>query len=298
MAAASCRDERGYLDLLRELADKRGKSAAPPRKDRTGTGTYSVFGRQLRFDLSDGRVPAVTTKRLAWKSCLEELLWFLRGSTDSRELKSSIWRGNTTREFLDARGLSRLPEGDIGAGYGFQWRHFGAVYETCEKDYRGQGVDQIAKVEEAIREDPTSRRIFMTAWNPAALEDMALPPCHVSAQFYVDDDGKLSCHLLMRSADVFLGLPFNVFSYGTLTHLLAKRAGLDARELVVSIGDAHLYLDHVDAAEQQLAREPYPAPRLRVSDAVLAKDIGSLTFPDFELLDYVHHPAIAARMSA
>jgi thymidylate synthase len=288
--------ERAYLELLGKLVDKAG-STLPTRRDRTGTGTYSVFGAQLRFDLRDCKVPALTTKRLAWKACLEELLWFLRGSTDSTELSSSIWKPNTTRAFLDARGLQRLPVGDIGAGYGFQWRHFGAAYATCKQAYDGQGVDQVAEVERLIREDPTSRRIYMTAWNPAALGDMALPPCHVSAQFYVDGR-ELSCHAVMRSADVFLGLPFNVFSYATLTHVLAKRAGLAARELVLSVGDAHLYADHVEQARLQLSREPFEAPALAVSDAVVGKGIGELVLSDFELLNYRHHPAIAAPMSA
>jgi thymidylate synthase len=283
--------ERGYLDLLSEILRD-----GSDRRDRTGTGTRSVFGRQLRFDLSDHRVPAVTTKKLAWKTCIEELLWFLRGSTDSTELGSKIWEGNTTRAFLDARGLADLPEGDIGAGYGFQWRHFGAEYKTCKDAYDGEGFDQIKYVERLIREEPTSRRIVMTAWNPAALDRMALPPCHVLAQFYVEPEaGSLRCHLVMRSADCFLGLPFNIFGYAVMTHLLAARAGLAAKELVVSLGDAHLYQDHLEMARTQVARTPGDPPRVRIRDP--ARDLGDLRVSDFELEDYVHQAALRAPMS-
>lgn len=286
--------ESNYLDLLRDLLQRKHKI----RTDRTGTGTVSVFGRQLCFDLTEGKVPAVTTKRLAWRACLEELLWFLRGSTDASELTSQIWEKNSTRSFLDSRGLGHLPDGDIGAGYGFQWRHFGAQYHTCKDDYSGQGFDQIKYVEDLIRTEPTSRRIFMTAWNPSALDKMALPPCHVSAQFYVDD-GTISCHLVMRSADCFLGLPFNLFSYSVLTHLLAKRHALTAQKLVVSIGDAHLYKDHIEAAETQVNRDPMPPPTLKIADRVTTlQDLDQLDQEDFDLCDYAHHPAIRANMSA
>lgn len=284
--------EEGYLNLLRSIT-----SQTRIRRDRTGTGTLSVFGSQLRFDLEDRKVPAMTTKRLAWKSCLEELLWFLRGATDASELASSIWALNSSRDFLDRRGLVHLPEGDIGAGYGFQWRHFGGQYNTCKDSYEGEGFDQIAYVERLLDEDPTSRRIMLSAWNPADLDRVALPPCHVMAQFYVDE-GDLSCHLVMRSADCFLGLPFNIFSYSVLTHILAARHGLRAKELIVSIGDAHVYRDHLEAVRTQLERSPHPPPRLWMSDTVRHKPLDSLSIDDFALIDYVHEPAIRAPMSA
>lgn len=290
--------EEPYRCLVRHVIEH-----GQPRKDRTGTGTLSVFGGQLRFDLSQGgRVPLLTCKAVPWRSCLRELLWFASGSTDASHLSRQgvrIWDGNSTREFLDARGLGRLPAGDIGAGYGFQWRHFGAEYRTCRDDYAGQGVDQLAYVEHLLKTEPHSRRIFMSAWNPAALEHMALPPCHVSAQFFVDSEGGgLRCHMYQRSADLFLGVPFNIFSYSALTHLLAARCGLRPCELIVSFGDAHLYLDHVEPARDMLAREPLPPPRLVVSPRVADKAWEALSLEeDFELHGYLSHPAIPARMS-
>ena len=286
--------EKGYLKLLNRVV------GGERRTDRTGTGTRSLFGAQLRFDLRDGQVPVLTTKKMAWKTCIRELLWFLRGSTDSKELEAQgvkIWQGNTTRAFLDARGLTDLPEGDIGAGYGFQWRHFGAVYTDCYADYSGQGIDQLKYVEDLIKNDPNSRRIFMTAWNPEAIDRMALPPCHVSCQFYVSQDG-LSCHMYQRSADCFLGLPFNIMSYGVLTHLLASRAGIQAKELVISIGDAHVYNDHLNQIEEQYHRIPYPFPKLVLNDRLKTLDWSEMTVEDFDLDGYQCHPAIVAPMSA
>lgn len=287
-------DELGYLDLL-----KGALSAGERRADRTGTGTRSLFGAQLRFGLQDGQVPVLSTKKMAWKTCLRELLWFLRGSTNSKDLESQgvkIWQANTSRTFLDARGLRDLPEGDIGAGYGFQWRHFGADYVNCYADYTDMGIDQLAYVENLIKNDPTSRRIFMSAWNPKAIDRMALPPCHVSCQFYVSQDG-LCCHMYQRSADLFLGLPFNILSYGVLTHVLAHRAGIQAKELVISIGDAHVYDNHVEQIQEQITREPYAFPRLTLNDRVKTIDWSEMTINDFDLEGYQCHPAIAAPMS-
>lgn len=288
-------NEDGYLGLLREVLD------AKPRKDRTGTGTRSVFGRQLRFDLREASWPLLTTKKMAWKTCLKELLWFLRGSTDATELQRDnvhIWDGNSTRAFLDDRGLTHLPEGDVGPTYGFQWRHYGAKYVDCKTPPTDPGFDQLEYVENLIRNDPTSRRIFLTAWNPGAISQMALPPCHVCAQFYVNPEQKtLSCHVYQRSADVFLGLPFNVASYAALTHILAHRAGLSASELVMSLGDAHLYLDHVVQATEQVSRDVYPTPKIALSDRVKIASWDELTIDDFDVTHYTCHPAIAAKMS-
>lgn len=289
--------EAGYLDLLRLLLEQ-GK----PRQDRTGTGTRSSFGHVLRFDLNNDTLPLFTTKKMAWKACLKELLWFLRGSTDARELRREnvhIWDANSTRAFLDQRRLFDLPEGDVGATYGFQWRRFGAPYVNCERAHEMQGFDQIEYVSQLIANEPTSRRIFMSAWNPAMMDRMALPPCHVSTQFYVDPDDKtLSCLMTQRSADCFLGLPFNVASYGCLCHLMAHRHGLRAKELIVSIGDAHLYENHLEAARELLSRTPLPFPRLRLSETSKLCDWSELSPSDFEVLGYASWPAIRAPMNA
>jgi thymidylate synthase len=232
------------------------------------------------------------------------LLWFLSGSTDASLLQEQgikIWDGNSSREFLDNRGLTHLPKGDIGAGYGFQWRHFGATYKTCKDDYNGQGFDQIAFIINELKNNPTSRRIFMSAWNANAIDDMALPPCHVSAQFYVefDDNGEkhLSCQMYQRSVDTFLGCPWNIMSYATLTHLLAKLTDMKPKELIMCMGDVHIYCNHVEQVKEQLSRQPYHFPTLKISDCVKNKKIEELNINDFELIDYKYHPAIKATMA-
>jgi thymidylate synthase len=321
----ACCQETPYLNMVRKIL-----TTGESRKDRTGTGTLSIFGHQIRFDIRE-TVPLLTTKFVPWKSCLHELLWFLRGSTDSRELEAKhvgIWKGNTRRAFLDQRGLTNLPEGDIGAGYGFQWRHFGAEYQNCETDYSGQGTDQIAEVIRQLKEDPFSRRIVLSAWNPASLKDMALPPCHILCQFYVSypastsastnesDFGNLnsatendnnnhnentmpwlSCQMYQRSQDVFLGAPFNIFSYTALTYLLAKICKMRPRELIVTTGDTHIYKDHILAMKEQLQRIPLTAPILTVSPSVASKDFKDITVEDFTLDGYFYHPRIYGSMS-
>lgn len=288
-----------YADLIRDIL-----SNGHRRPDRTGTGTISVFGRQLSFGL-DGRIPLLTTKYVPWKSVIKELLWFLKGQTDASILKTQgvgIWDGNTSREFLDGRGLGHLPPGDIGAGYGFQWRHFGGAYKTCKDTYDNTiGVDQVASVLDQLRTDPFSRRIYMTAWNPAALESMALPPCHVSAQFYVDvdEDGvkHLSCHMYQRSVDVFLGLPFNIMSYAVLTYIFATMCDMKPRELVISTGDTHIYADHVEQVKMQLCREPYMEPLLLVDPVVAGKTVDELDIDDFDVVGYFHHGVLKGKMA-
>lgn len=294
-------NEGVYLNLMREIL-----TYGTDRPDRTGTGTVGVFGRQLRFDISR-YVPILTTKFVSWKACLRELLWFLRGSTDSRELSRQgvrIWEGNSSRSFLDSRSLRGLPEGDIGAGYGFQWRHFGAGYRTCEDDYEGEGVDQINNVVRSLREDPFGRRHVISAWNPAAQHLMALPPCHVLFQFYVNSPAHpslaptLSCHLYQRSVDCFLGLPFNILSYSLLTHIIARRAGLGGvGELIISTGDTHIYRDHLVKVREQLSRRPYPPPVLEIHPDVATVDLNDLDESHFRLHGYFHHEPIAAKMS-
>lgn len=235
------------------------------RSDRTGIGTLSLFGLQTRYDLRK-QFPLFTTKRVFWRGVVEELLWFIRGSTNSNELSArgvKIWDANGSRDFLDARGLFDRETGDLGPVYGFQWRHFGAPYRDMSCDYSGQGTDQLAKVIDLIKTDPSSRRIVMSSWNPSDLDKMALPPCHILCQFYVVN-GELSCQLYQRSADMGLGVPFNVASYSLLTYMIAHLTDLKPGDFIHTIGDAHVYLNHVDGLLEQLKREPRPFPQLKM----------------------------------
>ena len=257
-----------YLDLLRRI-----RAEGATKTDRTGTGTTSVFGHQMRFDLAAG-FPLVTTKKLHTRSIFVELLWFLRGDTNIAWLKDnkvSIWD-----EWADA-------DGDLGPVYGKQWRSW-----ACPD---GSTVDQITQVVEMIRKTPDSRRLIVSAWNPADIEHMALPPCHCLFQFYVAG-GKLSCQLYQRSADVFLGVPFNIASYALLTHMIAQVTGLEVGDFVHTLGDAHLYSNHMEQAELQLSREPLPLPRLELNPDV--KDLFAFTMDDIKVVDYRSHPHIAA----
>jgi thymidylate synthase len=259
---------RPYLDLLSHLLEHGTR-----KEDRTGTGTLSVFGHQMRFDLREG-FPAVTTKKLHLRSIFYELLWFLRGDTNVRYLREhgvTIWD-----EWADEAG-------ELGPVYGKQWRR----WETTD----GRVVDQLGNVVEQIKQNPDSRRLIVSAWNVGELERMALPPCHLLFQFYVAA-GRLSCQLYQRSADVFLGLPFNIASYALLTHLVAEQCGLDAGDFVWTGGDCHLYLNHTEQARLQLTREPFPLPRLRIRRRPAA--ISEYEFEDFELEGYQSHPRIAA----
>ena len=259
---------RQYLELLRHVLDNGTR-----KEDRTGVGTLSVFGHQMRFDLAQG-FPLVTTKKLHMRSIIFELLWFLRGDTNIgylRDNKVTIWD-----EWADENG-------DLGPIYGHQWRSWGTV--------DGRVIDQIAALVEAIRRTPDSRRLIVSAWNVGEIDRMALPPCHCLFQFYVAD-GRLSCQLYQRSADIFLGVPFNIASYALLTRMLAQVTGYEAGEFVHTLGDAHLYLNHLDQARLQLTREPYPLPEIRLNPAV--DSIFGFDYPDFELVDYQYHPRIAA----
>jgi thymidylate synthase len=260
--------ERQYLDLLAEVLD-----AGARKTDRTGTGTLSVFGRQLRFEL-DGSFPLLTTKKLHLKSIIVELLWFLRGDTNVKWLQErgvSIWD-----EWADENG-------ELGPVYGHQWRHW--------RSPGGGEVDQIANVVESLRKKPDSRRHIVSAWNPSEVDRMALPPCHALFQFYVAD-GRLSCQMYQRSADLFLGVPFNIASYALLTLMVAQVTGYKPAEFVLTLGDAHLYLNHLEQAREQLGREPRPLPRMRLNPAV--KDIFGFGYEDFTLEGYEPHPAIKA----
>ena len=267
-AEASADGERQYLGLLTEVLER-----GAVKSDRTGTGTHSVFGRQLRFPLEAG-FPLLTTKKLHLKSIIYELLWFLRGETNVRWLQErgvSIW-DEWARE-----------DGDLGPVYGYQWRH----WRTPD----GREIDQIRQVLDSIRQRPDSRRHIVTAWNPADVDRMALPPCHALFQFYVAE-GRLSCQMYQRSADLFLGVPFNIASYALLTLMVAQVTGNRPGEFVLTLGDAHLYLNHLDQAREQIARAPRPFPRMRLNPAV--RDLFEFAFEDFALEGYDPHPAIRA----
>ncbi|WIA20221.1 hypothetical protein OEZ85_006063 [Tetradesmus obliquus] len=290
-AIASQHDENQYLGLVRELIEE-----GCPRGDRTGTGTLSKFGTQSRYDLRHA-FPLLTSKRVFWRGVVEELLWFIRGSTNAKDLQDKgvhIWDGNSSRAFLDSVGLSHREEGDLGPLYGFQWRHFGAEYTDMHADYTGQGVDQLANLISRIKSNPECRRLIITAWNPAAQPHMALPPCHMMAQFYVAD-GELSCQLYQRSADVGLGVPFNIASYGLLTLMVAQVCGLQPGEFVHTLGDAHVYSNHVEPLKQQLENAPRHFPRLLINPD--KKDINDFTAEDFTLLDYQPHKTIKMQMA-
>mmetsp|Transcript_26812 Transcript_26812/g.39676 ORF Transcript_26812/g.39676 Transcript_26812/m.39676 type:complete len:486 (+) Transcript_26812:105-1562(+) len=285
-------EEMQYLKLCHDIIDHGSQ-----RGDRTGTGTLSIFGTQLRFSLRDGTLPLLTTKKTFWRGVAEELLWFISGNTNANELAAKnihIWDGNGSREFLDSRGLQDREVGDLGPVYGFQWRHFGAKYVNMHTDYTGKGVDQLAECIEKIKKNPIDRRIVMSAWNPADLDEMALPPCHMFCQFYVAN-GELSCQMYQRSADMGLGVPFNIASYALLTHLVAQVCGLKPGDFVHTIGDAHVYLNHVDALKEQLKRKPRAFPKLKINPE--KKDIDSFCFEDFEVIGYKPHKPIKMKMA-
>lgn len=297
LVRASMHEEYQYLNLIRDILD-RGEH----RPDRTGTGTKSLFAPpQLRFSLRNNAFPLLTTKKVFTKAIFHELLWFIKGSTNGLELSDlgvKIWDGNGSREYLDSLGHTTRAVGDLGPVYGFQWRHFGAEYIDCHTDYSGKGVDQLAECIDKIRNKPYDRRIIMSAWNPADLGQMALPPCHMFCQFYVSFvNGKreLSCLLYQRSCDMGLGVPFNIASYALLTRMVAQVCGIDAGELIHTMGDAHVYLDHVDALRVQLEREPKPFPTLSINPAV--NDIDGFKFEDFTVEGYESWPSIKMNMS-
>jgi thymidylate synthase len=276
-----------YLDLL-QLILERGKD----RADRTGTGTRGIFGHQMRFDLREG-FPLLTTKKLHTKSIIHELLWFLRGETHVKPLQDAgvrIWNEWATAEQTARFGRA---EGDLGPVYGHQWRNFGATLRA-DGTYEKDGVDQIERVLRDIVEIPHSRRLLVTGWNPKEADQVALPPCHTLFQFYVQD-GELSCQLYQRSADVFLGVPFNIASYALLTMMIAHVTNLRPGEFVHTFGDAHLYKNHLEQAKLQLTRKPRPLPRLRIAPE--SRDLFSFRFEDFVLEGYDPHPHIAAEVS-
>jgi len=289
--------EQVYLNALKDILEN-----GDERPDRTGVGTRSIFGLQLRFDLTEG-FPAVTTKKLAWKSVLSELLWFIEGSGDERRLKeilhgsrdstkSTIWSDNADATYWTNKKLKRSA-GDLGRIYGVQWRRWRKPLIRINKVIL-QNHDQLIELINGIKNDPYGRRHIISAWNPGELESMALPPCHIMSQFYVSN-GRLSCHMYQRSADFFLGVPFNIASYALLTHMIAQVCYLEVGDLIISFGDAHIYNNHVDQVKEQLSRKPLPLPHI-----VLNSEVTSITefeMTDVELVDYQFHESIKAPMA-
>lgn len=284
-------EEYAYLDMISDIM-LNGKL----KGDRTGTGTISRFGTQMRYSLGED-FPLLTTKRVFWRGVAEELLWFIKGDTNANHLAEkgiNIWTPNGSKDFLTNLGLGHREVGDLGPVYGFQWRHFGAKYVDMHTDYTGQGTDQLAEVINTIKTNPNSRRIIMSAWNPNDLGLMALPPCHTMCQFFVMD-GELSCQLYQRSGDMGLGVPFNIASYALLTVMIAHVCDLKPGDFVHTLGDAHIYSNHVEPLKEQLKREPKPFPKLNIKRKIT--NIDDFTFEDFELVDYKCHPKIAMEMA-
>ena len=309
MASFVVSEENQYLQLIQTILDRGSDEMTRNGKVR------SIFGYFMRFSLSDsfynldsshneivGILPLITTKQTAWKACFKELMWFISGCTDNQLLIDQnvhIWDANASREFLDSRGLTGLAENDLGPVYGHQWRHFNARYNDCHTDYLGKGVDQLANIIAALKdpEQRSSRRLVMSAWNPCQLDEMALPPCHILAQFNVREGKYLSCSLYQRSGDVGLGVPFNIASYSFLTHILAKHCGLIAEEFVYCLGNAHIYNDHIEALQTQLNREPYEFPKIAINKT--RENIEDYTIDDIEwITPYNHHPTIKMKMIA
>ncbi|KRH93919.1 thymidylate synthase [Pseudoloma neurophilia] len=286
-------EEYQYLDLIKTLMEKGVK-----RNDRTGTGTLALIGTQMRFSLDNDTLPLLTTKQTAYKSILKELLFFIKGQTDNKILTDQnvhIWTDNSTAEFFEKYGIDREP-GDLGPIYGFQWRHCGAKYKTCHDNYEGQGIDQLQNLLDGIKNDPYGRRHIVSSWNPMAIKEMALPPCHTFFQVIITE-GKLNLILYQRSADVGLGVPFNIASYAILTKIIAFMTGYEAGEFIHFMADCHIYSNHIDALKEQLKREPYPFPKLKINPKREIKKIDDFEFEDFELIDYECHPRIYMKMA-
>lgn len=284
--------EQVYLNALKDILEN-----GDDRPDRTGVGTRSIFGMQMRFDLNDG-FPAITTKKLAWKAVVSELLWFIEGSNDERRLaeilhgtrdvnKTTIWTPNARADYWVKKRLQRHPA-DLGRVYGVQWRRWRKPLIRINKVVL-QNHDQLLELINGIKDDPYGRRHILTAWNPGELDLMALPPCHMMCQFYVSN-GKLSCHMYQRSADMPLGLPFNIASYALFTHMIAQVCYLDVGDLIISIGDAHIYNNQIDGVKEQLTRDPLPLPKLKLNPDI--RVITDFEMEDIELVGYESHTTI------
>ncbi|GJQ09254.1 hypothetical protein GpartN1_g1045.t1 [Galdieria partita] len=292
---SSCQphEEYQYLELVRKIMEQ-----GVFKNDRTGVGTLSLFGHQMRFSLQH-QFPLLTTKKVFWRGVVHELLWFISGSTNAKKLGEKgihIWDENASRAFLDNQGFFDREEGDLGPVYGFQWRHFGAKYRSMHDSYENEGVDQLTQIIETLKRNPNDRRMILSAWNPSAIPEMALPPCHILAQFYVSNDC-LSCHMYQRSCDMGLGVPFNIGSYALLTYMIAKLVHLSPGELIYSMGDVHIYQNHLVPLTFQLNRKPRPFPRLLIKDRPNLQSIDDFLFSDFELIDYHPHSVIKMQMA-
>lgn len=302
--------EQQYLDSLKNILDN-----GTWETGRNGR-VKSIFGNMMRFSLADNKIPIITTKKTAWKTCLKELLWFIHGDMDNRILKEQnvhIWDANGSREFLDSRGLLNYEEDELGVPYGYQWRNFNAPYithadkksaesmDSCTKsyfDFQPKGIDQLQQIIDALK-DPNqrnSRRLVMTAWNPCQLDQMALPPCHIMCQFNVHDGNKLSCSMYQRSADFCLGIPFNIASYSFLTHLIAKHCGLEAYEFIHFMGNCHIYEEHIEPIQEIFNRTPYEFPTINIKS--VKENIDDYNVDDFEIINYQSHEPIKLNMVA
>ena len=286
--------EEQYLSLINELLQEENIETG-----RNGN-TYCNIGSAMYFSLENNTIPVLTTKKVAVKTCLKELLWFVRGDTNNESLKEqgvNIWNANASKEFLESRGL-KYSEGDLGPVYGHQWRFFNADYTDCHENYSGQGVDQLQSVIDDLK-DPVkrySRRHVVSAWNPCQIDKMALPPCHVMFQFHVTRTNKLSCTLYQRSGDVGLGVPFNILSYSALTCLVAKHCDLEPYEFIYYLGNTHIYEEHADSLNEQIKRKPFEFPKLKIKN--VRDDINDYELDDFVITDYKYHEKINMKMNA
>ena len=289
--------EEEYLNALKTILEQ-GEN----RPDRTGVGTKSIFGLQMKFDLSEG-FPAITTKKLAWKSVVSELLWFIEGSGDENRLreilhgdrysnKKTIWTDNAQANYWVNRRMKKYP-GDLGRIYGVQWRRWRKPLVRINKVVL-QNHDQLIELVNGIKDDPYSRRHIITAWNPGELDLMSLPPCHMMSQFYVSN-GQLSCQMYQRSADMFLGIPFNIASYALFTHMLAQVCNLEVGQLIITLGDAHIYQNHIDQVTEQLTRVAFPMPKLKLNEDISV--VTDFSMDDIELVNYQSHETIKAPMA-
>ena len=291
----SIHEEYQYLSLIENIL-KNGCDF----ESRNGS-TKSIFGNMMRFSLNDGIIPILTTKKVAWKTCFKELQWFIKGHTDNKLLKEvnvHIWDDNGSKEFLEKQNLT-YREDDLGPVYGHQWRHFNAPYTDCNADYTNQGIDQLQELIKNLKseEGRKSRRLIISAWNPCQIKEMALPPCHVLMQFYVSENKYLSCSLYQRSGDVGLGVPFNIASYSFLTHILAKHCGLEAKDFVYFLGNAHIYEEHIEPLKEQIQREPLPFPKIIFKEVKENIEDYSLTDIEFSQ-EYKFHKQIKMEMKA
>ena len=286
-------EENQYLNLINDIIENNEVF-----EGRNGK-TLAVFGSAMHFSLENNKIPLLTTKKLAIKTCLKELLWFIKGDTNNKNLKNEnvhIWDANSSRNFLDSRGLTNYNEDDCGPIYGFQWRHFNADYKDCNTNYQGSGIDQLNNIIDQLKNPETrnSRRLIMTAWNPCQIDKMALPPCHVLCQFNVTNNNKLSCSLYQRSGDVGLGVPFNIASYSFLTHLIGKHCDLEPYEFIYYLGNAHIYDNHIEELKIQISRTPYDFSILNILNKY--ENIEEYKVDDFSINTYKCHNNIKLLM--